>query len=137
MKIPEAYIAEQLFSAPEVAEMIGDRVFPVIAPASAAIPFVVWRRTAVAREASLCGPTGITTTTIAVDMYAASYDGVRDLADRCRKTLDGFRGLLGNWIEVNYVSLQGEADGFIQLAGGELPQVYSVTQTYTILWQET
>jgi hypothetical protein len=24
----------------------------------------------------------------------------------------------------------------VQLAGGDLPPVYSVTQTYTILWQE-
>jgi hypothetical protein len=36
---------------------------------------------------------------------------------------------------VSIVSLQSESDGFVQLAGGDLPPVYSVTQTYSILWQ--
>jgi hypothetical protein len=115
---------------------VGDRVYPVIAPASAAIPVVTWRRQAVQREATLSGPSGIATVTLAVDMYATTYEGVRELADRCRAVLDGFNGALGNWISVRNVSLLSESDGFVQLAGGELPAVYSVTQTYTILWQE-
>jgi hypothetical protein len=41
-----------------------------------------------------------------------------------------------NNVEVKNVSLQNEADGFVQLAGGDLPPVYSVSQTYAILWQE-
>jgi hypothetical protein len=136
MKAPERLVADALVAAPAVAELIGDRVYPVIAPASAAIPFVVWRRQAVQRDATLSGPSGVATVTLAVDMYATTYEGVRELADRCRQTLDGFNGALGNWISVRNVSLLSESDGFVQLAGGELPAVYSVTQTYTILWQE-
>jgi hypothetical protein len=41
---------------------------------------------------------------------------------------------VGNYTYVRLVSLVNEADGFIQLAGGDLPPVYSVTQTYQILW---
>jgi hypothetical protein len=136
MKAPERLVADALVAAPAVAELIGDRVYPVIAPASAAIPFVVWRRQAVQRDATLSGPSGVATVTLAVDMYATTYEGVRELADRCRAVLDGFGGALGNWISVRNVSLLSESDGFVQLAGGDLPPVYSVTQTYTILWQE-
>jgi hypothetical protein len=136
VKSPERLIGDALVAAPAVAEIVGDRVYPVIAPASAAIPFVAWRRQAVQREATLSGPAGIATVTLAVDMYATTYEGVRELADRCRAVLDGFGGTLGNWISVRNVSLLSESDGFVQLAGGELPAVYSVTQTYTILWQE-
>ena len=136
MKAPERLIGDALVAAPAVAELIGDRVYPVIAPASAAIPFVVWRRQAVQRESTLAGPSGVATVTLAVDMYATTYEGVRELADRCRVVLDGFGGELGNWISVRNVSLLSESDGFVQLAGGDLPPVYSVTQTYTILWQE-
>jgi hypothetical protein len=136
VKSPERLIGDALVAAPAVAEIVGDRVYPVIAPASAAIPFVTWRRQAVQREATLSGPAGIATVTLAVDMYATTYEGVRELADRCRAVLDGFGGTLGNWISVRNVSLLSESDGFVQLAGGELPAVYSVTQTYTILWQE-
>jgi hypothetical protein len=137
VKSPERLLADALAAAPLVADLVGDRVYPVIAPASAAIPFVTWRRQAVQREATLSGPSGIATVTLAVDMYATTYEGVRELADRCREILDGFNGALGNWISVRNVSLLSESDGFVQLAGGELPAVYSVTQTYTILWQET
>ena len=136
VKSPERLIGDALVAAPAVAEIVGDRVYPVIAPASAAIPFVTWRRQAVQREATLSGPSGIATVTLAVDMYATTYEGVRELADRCRAVLDGFSGALGNWISVRNVSLLSESDGFVQLAGGELPAVYSVTQTYTILGQE-
>jgi hypothetical protein len=38
---------------------------------------------------------------------------------------------------VRHVALVNESDGFVQLAGGDLPSIYAVTQTYTILWQET
>jgi hypothetical protein len=136
LKSPERLIGDALVASPAVAEMAGDRVYPVIAPASAALPFVTWRRQAVQREATLSGPSGIATVTLAVDMYATTYEAVRELADRCRQTLDGFNGALGNWISVRNVSLLSESDGFVQLAGGELPPVYSVTQTYTVLWQE-
>lgn len=136
VKSPERLLGDALLADPGVAAVVGDRVYPVIAPASAALPFVTWRRQAVQREATLSGPSGIATVTLAVDMYDTTYEAVRDLADRCRQVLDGFNGALGNWISVRNVSLLSESDGFVQLAGGELPPVYSVTQTYTILWQE-
>jgi hypothetical protein len=136
MKSPERLIADQLKSDPAVAEIVGDRVYPVLAPASAAIPFITWRRQAVQREMTLSGPLGMPTVTLAVDMYAETYEAVRELADRCRASLDGFGGSLGNFISVRNVSLSNESDGFVQLAGGDLPPVYSVTQTYTVLWQE-
>jgi hypothetical protein len=137
VKAPEKLLADVLRSSPGVAEILGDRVYPVIAPASAAIPLLVWRRQAVQRETTLGGPSGLVSVTLVMDMYAETYEAVRDLADRCRATLDGFGGEVGNWLSVRHVSLLNESDGFIQLAGGELPPVYSVTQTYTVLWQET
>lgn len=136
MKSPERLLADQLKNNPAVAAIVGDRVFPVIAPASSAIPFITWRRSAVQREMTLQGPLGMPTVTLAIDIYAETYEAVRELADRCRATLDGWGGALGNWISVRNVSLLNESDGFVQLAGGDLPPVYSVTQTYTVLWQE-
>jgi hypothetical protein len=134
MKTPERLLADALKSSPPVAELVGDRVYPVLAPASAAIPFVTWRRSAVQREMTLSGPAGMPSVTLQFDMYAETYEAVRDLADRCRLVLDGWGGSLGNWISVRNVSLISESDGFVSLAGGDLPPVYSVTQTYLILW---
>jgi len=136
-RAPERLLADELKNAPAVAELVAGRVYPVIAPASAALPFVNWRRSAVQREQTLSGPAGLPTVTLQFDLYAETYEGVRELADRCRMVLDGWGGSLGNWITVSHVSLVSESDGFVSLAGGDLPPVYSVSQTYTVLWQET
>lgn len=134
MKAPEKLIADRLQADAAVATILGGRVYPVIAPASAALPFATWRRAAVQREQTLGGPLGMPTVTLAVDLYAETYEAVRELADACRACLNGFVGGVGNYVSVRLVSLLNEADGFVQLAGGDLPPVYSVTQTYTILW---
>lgn len=136
VKNPERLLADELRASPAVARIVGDRIYPVIAPASAALPFVTWRRSAVQREQTLSGPAGHPTVTLQFDLYAETYEAVRELADHCRLALDGWGGSLGNWITVSHVSLIGESDGFVSLAGGDLPPVYSVTQTYTVLWQE-
>jgi hypothetical protein len=134
VRAPEKLIGDRLSADPGVAQLIGGRVYPVIAPASASLPFVTWRRQAVQREQSLGGPVGMPTVTLGLDLYAETYEAVRELADRCRQCLDGFGGGVGDSVKIRLVSLTNEADGFIQLAGGDLPPVYSVTQTYTILW---
>ena len=134
MRTPEKAIADRLQADAAVAGIIAGRVYPVIAPASAGLPFATWRRAAVQREQTLGGPLGMPTVTLAVDLYAEGYEAVRELADAVRACLDGFTGAVGNSYTVSLVSLRNESDGFVQLAGGDLPPVYSVTQTYTILW---
>jgi hypothetical protein len=134
VRAPEKFIGDRLAADPGVAQLIAGRVYPVIAPASASLPFVTWRRQAVQREQSLGGPVGMPIVTLGLDLYAETYEAVRELADRCRQCLDGFGGGVGDSVQIRLVSLTNEADGFIQLAGGDLPPVYSVTQTYTVLW---
>jgi hypothetical protein len=137
LKSPEAAIRSALVADASVARLLGTRIYPVIAPASAAAPFATYRRSAVQRSQSLAGPTGVTTVLLALDLYAESYESVRELADVCRVALDGYGGVTADSVLVSNVSLDNEADGFAQLAGGEAPPLYSVSQTYSILWQET
>lgn len=136
LKSPESVCRKALVNDASVSALVGSRVYPVLAPAEAALPFLTWRRSAVQREHTLAGPLGMPTVLMAVEIYAATYEGVRDLADKCRRVLDGYGGTVDN-TEVKNVSLDNEADGFVQLAGGDIPPVYVVTQTYSIRWQET
>lgn len=135
LKSPEAVLRSALVANASVAALVGTRVFPVLAPTTAALPFATYRRSGVLRQHSLAGPIGVPNVSMTLDIYAETYEAVRDLADKCRKVLDGYGGSLNN-VEVKHVTLENEADGFVQLAGGELPPVYSVSQTYNILWQE-
>jgi hypothetical protein len=74
---------------------------------------------------------------LAVDVFATTYEEAREAADRIRSVLDGWGGQVSEYVSVRNVSLDTESDGFVQLAGGDLPPVYQVTQSYSILWQET
>jgi len=136
LKSPEQALSRRLIADPAVAMLVATRIYPVIAPASASLPFVTWRRSGVQRQATLAGPMGMPEVLLAVDIYAVTYEAVRDIADRVRACLDGCGGVLAGSVLVENVTLENEADGFAQLAGGDMPPVYSVTQTYSILWQE-
>jgi hypothetical protein len=117
--------------------ILGQRIWPVIAPASASLPFATWRRTGVSRSQGLSGPTGATSVQLAVDVFSTTYEEARAAADRIRSVLDGWGGQVTDYVSVRNVSLETESDGFVQLAGGDLPPVYQVTQSFSILWQET
>lgn len=136
LKSPEQAVARAIMADPLVANVLGQRVWPVLAPQSADLPFATWRRVSVLRQQSLGGPTGITTVQLALDIYATTYESVRDIADRVRDVLDGWGVENSEYVGVRNVSLDTESDGFVQLAGGDLPPVYQVSQTYSILWQE-
>lgn len=136
LQSPEQGLATVLVSDPAVAAVVGTRVYPVIAPAAADLPFITWRRSGVQRSHTLSGPMGMPTVVLSLDLYAVTYEAVRELADRVRLALDGYGGSPADSLVVSNVSLDNESDGFIQLAGGDLPPVYSVTQTYSIMWQE-
>lgn len=137
LKSPEQAAARALAADPAVALILGQRIWPVIAPASASLPFATWRRTGVSRSQGLSGPIGVTSVQLAVDVFATTYEEAREAADRIRSVLDGWGGKVTDYVSVRNVSLDTESDGFVQLAGGDLPPVYQVTQSFSILWQET
>jgi len=100
------------------------------------LPLIIWRRSGIERQHSLSGPIGTPTVSLEMQLLATTYEQARELADKVRLVLDGYGGTLNN-TEVKHVYLDQEADDFVQLAGGDLPPVYQVTQTYQIIWQET
>lgn len=136
MKSPEAVLRTALVGSTSVTSIVGTRIYPLLAPKTAAIPFITWRRAGISREHTLAGPMGMPNVTVEMQSFANTYEDVRQLADRVRLVLDGYGGTVNN-VEVKNVSLENEADDFVQLAGGDLPPVYQVTQTFNVLWQES
>ena len=136
MKSPEAVLRTALVGNTSVTSMVGTRIYPLLAPKTAALPFITWRRSGISREHTLAGPMGVPNVSVEVQSFAATYEDVRQLADRVRLVLDGYGGTVNN-VEVKHVSLEQESDDFVQLAGGDLPPVYQVTQTFNVLWKET
>lgn len=136
LKSPEAVLRSALAAAPAVSSLVGSRIYPVLAPASAPLPIVTWRRTAIQREQTLGGPMGMPRVTVEFSIYGATYENAREIADAMRAVLDGYGGVSGT-TQVNQTSLENETDDFVTLAGADLPPVYQITQTYDVWWQES
>ena len=136
MKSPEAVLRTALVGSTAVTTLVSTRIYPVLAPSSASLPFVTWRRTGVQRSQTLAGPMGMSVVVVAVDVYAETYGEARDIADKCRAVLDGYGTSVANYVSVRNVSLDTESDGVVQLAGGDLPPILTVNQQYSVLWQE-
>ena len=135
-KYPEAVLRAALVGNTNVTAIVSSRIYPVLAPASAALPFVTWRRSAITREQTLGPPMGVPRVSVEYSIYATTYEQARDTADAMRRVLDGYGGTADN-TEVKQTSLENESDDFVTLAGADMPPVYQITQSYDVWWQET
>lgn len=135
LKSPEAVLCHAIISAPEVAILIGTRAYPVLAPASASLPFITWRRAAIDREQTLGIPAGMPRVSVDFSVYSTTYESARKVADAMRSVLDGYGGNFQN-TTVRQTALQDESDDFVTLAGADLPPVYQITQRYDVIWSE-
>lgn len=135
MKSPEAVLRNALLTSQPVAQLVGSRVYPLVTPSAAAMPFITYRRAGISRRQTLKGPMGVPQVTVEIDLYATTYETARDLADRCRAVLDGYSGSFDN-TQVRHAWLENEQDDFVSLAGADMPPVYSVKLTVEVLWQE-
>ena len=136
LKSPETVLSRALAEAPAVALLLGTRIYPVLAPETAALPFVTWRRASIQREQAMTAPLGVPRVTVEYSIYGTTYREARDVADEMRRVLDGYGGSAEN-TTVRQTSLEDESDDFVTLAGADLPPVYQVTQRYDVWWQET
>lgn len=136
VKSPEAVLRTALVGATAVTSIVGTRIYPVLAPASADLPFVTWRRQAIRREQTLSVPMGVPRVSVEYSIYGTTYEQARETADAMRVVLDGYGATADN-VTVKQTSLEDESDDFVTLAGADLPPVYRITQTYDLLWQET
>ena len=135
LKSPEAVLRSAMVGTTAVTSLVSLRIYPVLAPASAALPFVTWRRSGIDREQTLGGPMGMPRVSVEYSIYGTTYEEARQVADAMRRVLDGYGGTSDN-TEVKQASLEDESDDFVQLAGADLPPVYQVTQRYDVWWSE-
>lgn len=135
LKSPESVLRSALVTDLFVAMLVGTRIYPVLAPATAPMPLITWRRSGIQREQTLGKPAGMPRVTVEYSIYGTTYENAREIADAMRAVLDGYGGASGT-TTVNQTSLETESDDFVTLAGADLPPVYQITQSYDVWWQE-
>ena len=136
MKYPEQIICRELSAAPEVARHLGFRLYPLIAPTSAPLPFAVYQRNTVTREQTIGLPPGVPKTDLSLMLFAASYSRAREIADACREKLDHLR-VTSQGVTLSNVTIEDETEDIVQLEGGDLPPAWQVTLRVSIQWSET
>lgn len=135
LKSPEDVLRNALMSDASITSLVGYRIYPHLAPATATLPFLNWRRTAITREQTFAGPMGVPRVSVEIAVFAETYLEARKIADAMRAVLDGYTGSFDNTI-VRQTLLDSEDDNVVSLDGSEVPNAYAVTQNYDILWQE-
>jgi hypothetical protein len=134
-KYPEAVLRTALVGATAVTSIVSSKIYPLAAPASASLPFVVWRRTGIQREQTLGLPMGVPRVSVDYEIFSGTYEQARNISDAMRRVLDGYGGTVDN-TTVSQASLEDESDDLVTLAGSDVP-VYQITQSYDIWWQES
>lgn len=76
--------------------VIVDRISVVDAPQGTLFPCIVINRISTPREDSLDGPAGLANPRIQFSCIAENEVGARNLGDKVRQWLNGFRGTLGS-----------------------------------------
>lgn len=134
---PEKHVYQRLVTSPAIARLVGFQVFPIAVPKTAALPFVVYKRSNIIRESALTGPVFQPVVSLQVASWALYYDGARELADEVRLALDGRIGTLSG-VTISDIRLVSETDDYLDPAavGAQLPPAYEVRQLFQIRWQE-
>jgi len=135
MTSPEAALRTILMETPATADVVGQRIYPVLAPTTAELPFVVYRREGVSRMSTIAGPSGKATVMVGYMIIDTTYEKVRHVASLIAETLDGWAGIVNDTRLIS-VHLSNEMDNFAELTGAEMPTVYSVSQTYDVIYEE-
>lgn len=115
-----------------VSAKVGTRVYPLVAPANAALPFVTYQWVAAARRHGLGGSVQLATPTIQVDSYAATYTSVHELVTAVRQALDGYSGTIAG-AEIQEIQAGNELDIYDNESDDGL---YRVTQDYSVTFTE-
>jgi len=134
---PEKHIFQRLVTTPGVARLVGFQVFAIAVPKTAVMPFCVYKRNNIVREAHLAGPMFQPVVHVQLASWGLTYDMARTLADEVRLALDGHTGTLAG-ATISDMRLVSETDDFIDptAVGAQLPPAYEVRQLFQIRWSE-
>lgn len=136
---PEKHIYLALASNPAVAARVGFRIYAVAVPNGATLPFLVYKRSNIAREATITGsPLYLPLLSLQIASWALTHDASRELADDVRLALDSRSGTLAG-VTIEDMRLVSETDDYLDPAtvGAQLPPAYEVRQLWQARWQES
>jgi hypothetical protein len=126
----EEALVHKLTTTSTITTLIGTRIYPLVFPAGATMPCLVYQRISTPRIHTHEGASGLAQPRFQLTCWSATYGGAKALANAVREALDGFKGSIQG-VQVGATFIQNELDQ--READTKL---YSVIQDYTISHQE-
>jgi hypothetical protein len=129
---------EKLLASAPVAAVVVRRMYPNYFPEGTPFPALTYAETSAIRLSSFDGPVGFTSSRVTVGAWADGYAEARDLADKVRVAVNGFRGLFGATF-FQAIKLESEIDTFGEGSDQDAssPGVHRVVLDFTVSFNET
>jgi hypothetical protein len=105
----EEALRARLIADTAVVEMVGQRIYPLVAPPKAALPAIVYQRISGMRVATHDGPSELARPRFQFACIGSAYAGAKNLANAVRVALDGYSGTSSE-VQVFVVLLENEFD---------------------------
>lgn len=120
-----------------VTSIVADRIYYMVAPQNATLPFVLLHRESVSRDSILApGYSGVVQTTAVIRSYATTWNGAYALSEAIRQAINGQDFHTQYSRPMFSINLQDESDVLEHDEGAETSTI-AVASVYTILHTET
>ncbi|MBT8199583.1 MAG: DUF3168 domain-containing protein [Acidimicrobiia bacterium] len=120
-----------------VTGIVGDRIYPLRAPSSAALPRITYERTVSGHEHHMEGSSGLTNPRFTVDCWASSSADAEDLADAVRLALDATIGQTIFGVDVRSIFVESIEDDVFFRGDGSQKADYLSSVDFSIWYRET
>jgi len=112
---------------PDVSAAATGGIWPMKLEQGWTLPAITYQRISGERAHNLGGPSGRARPRFQIDCWAADYDGAKDLSNKVRLCLDGFKGDINTESDVGGITLEGDRDIW-----EEEIKIYRVTMDFII-----
>jgi len=122
-----------------VTALTGTRIYPVQAPQSATLPYVVFHRISERRFPHLTASSGMVRTRVQVDVLAETMLSATAVGEQLRLALDGWRNTTmgDDSLNVLSVNLEDVNTARLEPTEGSNPGTYLASIDYSFLWAES
>lgn len=133
----ESALYSYLSTKASVTAVVGIRIYPQVAPDSAAYPFITYNVTNEQHDHSMGGATGLANPSIQIDVWAETVANRVAIAEVVRNALDGFRGNMGTEnLNIRNCFLQNRSN-FNESDGEGKTPIYRSSMDFSIWHVET
>lgn len=94
----------------DVAAVVADRIHPMRMPQPPTLPAIVYQKIAGPRDYTHDGPSGLVDARVQFSCWDETYAGAKTLADKVRRAVSGFSGLMGGGVNVDSAFIENEID---------------------------